>query len=246
MKQIEISEVLIDFVKNTSNVPGWEIHKQGATTVLVTPTTSPRLNLLLDAKNRDDLEFAVKIFKNKGFGVIHEQPLEIPKTHIATASVEVTEMYKDLRQSFEYREISDVEYVTSEERLRVWAEFLKTIEDIDVDSILTYLSPYLHRDNQEIYMICQNGAPIATGQVFIGENKIALISAIAVKESHRRQGLGTKIMTHILARAQTKGAKFAGLYASEMGAYLYKNENFHTSHDELFTIVEPKMSLEKA
>jgi GNAT superfamily N-acetyltransferase len=106
----------------------------------------------------------------------------------------------------------------------------------DPNELLKLFSALLPLKGSVLFCVHDQGRIVGTGHIYVDDRHLASIAAIGVLEPFRRRGLGTQLMHAATHYGKLHQAQTYSLYASEMGAYLYKHLGFQAKQDWNFRI----------
>lgn len=97
-------------------------------------------------------------------------------------------------------------------RIEIFVEEQGFLEEFDeIDDYASHIVMYLDKK------------PVATGRIFIKEDKAYKIGRVAVKKEHRGQGLGTKVMQKLEEIAKDEKAEIIMLSSQYHAKKFYEN-----------------------
>lgn len=136
----------------------------------------------------------------------------------------------------------DLEELTS---LRLdFVEVTKEDQNFDQirESTYRYFKEHLENDSCHVVLAEEEGTIVGTGIVFFyrsvpsktnPEGKNAYITSMFVAETHRKQGIGRKLLDYVILSVREKGYPLVMLSATKMGRILYEKYGFMDVKDAM-------------
>ena len=125
-----------------------------------------------------------------------------------------------------------VEVASTERQRREWDEVLcdafKVSSEASVHVAAAHAWPHEHESNRIYLLLCRNGVAVATGMLHTACEGAAGVYGIAVRTSHRRQGLGRLATLATVQAGRERGATLALLQATKDGFPVYEEIGFRT------------------
>lgn len=124
-----------------------------------------------------------------------------------------------------------VEVVRTEQQRREWDDVLcdafKVPPEASVHVVDAHAWPHEHEPDRTYLLLRRDGAPVATGMLHTACGA-AGVYGIAVRTSHRRQGLGRLATLVTVQAGRERGATLALLQATKDGFPVYEEIGFNT------------------
>lgn len=102
------------------------------------------------------------------------------------------------------------------------------------------------RDGDAIQLLVTNGdEPVGTARVRFPDSETAKIERVAVRASHRGEGLGVRLMERAEDCARDEGATAVVLHAQRRVEGFYRSLGYETVSDEFLEAEIPHVEMEK-
>lgn len=241
--------ILENFVQHTAEVPeqtkGMEVVTIGHLTVVNSGLPCDTFNTIhvRGAFNSAELEVALQTFQSKRFPyclwISQEFVNDSTSQYLEKAGLqcqaEEAGMILDLTT---YEPISsdkhpNIRQATSPEMIREFSQVIAnnwTPPDLEVIHFYEKTTPQFLNLKERVSLLSyyQEGAAVATVEVFASNEQVIGIHGLATLEDTRGQGIGSALMTKVLNDAKAKGYQRAVLLATPDGTGIYQKLGFQT------------------
>lgn len=223
-----------DAMKIMAAHPGWEILEDDQILALKAPARIPLINIVWGEPSLKNIHKAKAFYSSKHFSwMLTQQQQDINLLNSGFKGPDPTpEMIINLDNYHpeKYNPAIKVIEVKTKQELYQWAQVAAETFELNAHDLIEFFKPFIDIIGETPYLAFYNNEPAATSLVFCSE-ETASIYAMSALAKYRRKGLGTAVVQACLDLAQKKHMKYAVLYASSIGKFLYEKIGFQTMQD---------------
>ncbi|MFN8769600.1 MAG: hypothetical protein ACK5Z5_00765 [Neisseriaceae bacterium] len=206
-------------------VPGWEILEQGNLLALKSPVPAPLVNMVWGNVTEKHYANVMDFYKGAEFywlldlDQVNNIPDKLKHLFIKQGKyLKFPEMFLNLHNYIKPANFPGVDIIIpkTKDELQIWTKTAISTLDIKETDFQQFFYPLIDLVNSIPLLLYYNGQP-------------AGIYTMSTKEKFRRKSVGSAAIHACLKIAKSYDLKYAVLYASKLGMYLYKAVGFEVA-----------------